>query len=150
MSRRYVESLLAYREREVFLAGLWHITGYEQQPHLVRKQSSSDTTYTIARKIGLLVRSVTAFSNAPLVGIFYAGVCISAGAMAYIIFLTVNWLFFAKPQSGWTSVIASVWLLGGITNVFIGIVGIYLSKIFTEVKQRPYTTIRQIHGQRAE
>ncbi len=149
MSRRYVDSLMDYREREVFIAGLWYITGFEQRPHRVSKQSSSDTTYTVTRKIAMLIRSITAFSNAPLVGIFYAGTCISLGATAYIAYLITNWLFFARPQSGWTSVIASVWLLGGITNVFIGIVGIYLSKVFTEVKQRPYTTIRQIYGQQA-
>lgn len=55
-------------------------------------------------------------------------------------------LFWATPLSGWTSVMASIWLLGGMIISFIGIIGIYLSKIFTETKQRPYTIVRQIYA----
>lgn len=146
MSRRYVEALLRHQEREVFMAGLWHITGFVQAPHTVRKHSTSDTTYTFRRKMSLLVNSVTSFSNAPLVSIFYIGVSISAFAVLYISYLVTHWLFFARPLSGWTSVMASIWLLGGMIISFIGIVGIYLSKIFSETKQRPYTIVRQIHG----
>jgi len=146
MSRRYVEALLRHQEREVFMAGLWHITGFVQSPHTVRKHSTSDTTYTFRRKMSLLVNSVTSFSNAPLVSIFYIGVSISAFAVLYISYLVTQWLFFARPLSGWTSVMASIWLLGGMIISFIGIVGIYLSKIFSETKQRPYTIVRQIHG----
>jgi putative glycosyltransferase len=54
-------------------------------------------------------------------------------------------MFFASPLSGWTSVMASIWLLGGMIISFLGILGIYLSKIFSETKQRPYTIIRQIY-----
>jgi len=55
-------------------------------------------------------------------------------------------MFLAKPLSGWTSVMASIWLLGGMVISFIGVVGIYLSKIFSETKQRPYTIVRQIYA----
>lgn len=146
MSRRYVQALLLHDEREVFLAGLWHITGFDQQPHTVRKHSTSETTYTFRRKMALLVNSVTSFSNAPLVSIFYVGIGISLTAGIYTTFLIVNWLFLAKPPSGWTSVMASIWLLGGMVISFIGVVGIYLSKIFSETKRRPYTIVRQVYG----
>ncbi|WP_347903242.1 hypothetical protein [Pseudomonas purpurea] len=49
---------------------------------------------------------------------------------------------------GWTSVMASIWLLGAMIISFIGVVGIYLSKIFSGTKQRPYTIVRQVHGKR--
>jgi putative glycosyltransferase len=146
MTRRYVEALLQHREREVFMAGLWHITGFDQQPHVVKKHSTSQTTYTFRRKMSLLVNSVTSFSNAPLVGIFYVGLAISLLAMGYISYLCLQWFFWAKPLSGWTSVMASIWLLGGMVISFIGIVGIYLSKIFSETKQRPYTVVRHIYA----
>ncbi len=146
MSRRYVNALLEHREREVFLAGLWHITGFDQKPFIVHKHSTSETTYTLRRKMSLVVNSVTSFSNAPLIGIFYVGLAICAIAIAQIAYLLANWAILSRPLSGWTSVMASIWLLGGLTISFIGVVGVYLSKIFSETKQRPYTIVRQIYG----
>jgi putative glycosyltransferase len=146
MTRRYVDALLRHEEREVFMAGLWYITGFDQRPQIVRKHSTSETTYTFRRKMSLLVNSVTSFSNAPLVSIFYIGVAISLFAAIYIVYLIGHWLFFAKPMSGWTSVMASIWLLGGMIISFIGVVGIYLSKVYSETKQRPYTIVRQVYA----
>jgi len=146
MTRRYVQSLLRHEEREVFLAGLWHITGFTQRPCTIRKLSSSETTYTFRRKMSLLVNSVTSFSNAPLVAIFYIGIAIFGFSALYTGWLIISWMFLAKPLSGWTSVMASIWLLGGMVISFIGVVGIYLSKIFSETKRRPYTIIRQVYA----
>lgn len=146
MTRRYVDALLRHEEREVFMAGLWHITGFDQSPQIIKKHSTSETTYTFRGKMALLVNSVTSFSNAPLVGIFYIGILISLVAVLYIGYLAIQWMLLAKPLSGWTSVMASIWLLGGMVISFIGIVGIYLSKIFSETKQRPYTIVRQIYA----
>lgn len=146
MSRCYVDALLLHKEREVMIAGLWHITGFNQQPSTVVKHSSSETTYTIRRKVSILVNSITSFSNTPLVVIFYFGVTISILASTYTTYLIINWLFFTTPLSGWTSVIASIWLLGGLVISFIGVIGIYLAKIFSETKQRPYTIVKKIYA----
>ena len=118
----------------------------DQRPQAVQKHSTSQTTYTLRRKLSLLVNSVTSFSNAPLVSIFYVGLAISLLALVYICYLVLTWLYIEKPLSGWTSVMASIWLLGGMIISFIGIVGIYLSKIFSETKQRPYTIVRQVYA----
>ncbi|VVE76857.1 glycosyl transferase [Pandoraea captiosa] len=144
MSRRYVDALLQHREREVFMAGLWHITGFAQTALTVSKLSNSSSTYTFRKKVSLLVNSITSFSNAPLVGIFYTGVTISLMAAAYVVFLLVHWLFFNRPPSGWTSVMASIWLIGGLLMSSVGVIGIYLSKVFLETKHRPYTIVRQV------
>jgi putative glycosyltransferase len=146
MTRRYVDALLRHDERELDIGGLWYITGFEQHPQTVNKLSSSETTYTLRRKLALFVNSVTSFSNAPLVYIFYAGLAISLLAGCYAAFVIIQWLVLAEPVSGWTSVIVSIWLLGGWVILFIGIIGIYLSKVFLEVKRRPYTIVRQVHG----
>jgi putative glycosyltransferase len=150
MTRRYVDALLCHQEREVFMAGLWHITGFDQRPQIIKKHNTSETTYTFSRKMSLLVNSVTSFSNAPLVSIFYIGVAISLFALTYIAYLVMHWIFLEKPMSGWTSVMASIWLLGGMVISFIGVVGIYLSKIFSETKQRPYTIVRQIYAKQQD
>jgi putative glycosyltransferase len=93
---------------------------------------------------------VTSFSNTPLVVIFYIGLAISLFAMVYSAYIVAQWLFFSKPVNGWTSVMASIWLLGGMLISFIGVVGIYLSKIFFETKLRPYTIVRDIYGKQQE
>ena len=149
MSRRYVNALLLHDEREVFMLGLWIITGFRQFPLLITKTHKGKTSYTFHRKLSLFVNSVTSFSSAPLIGIFVSGVAISILAVAYMLFLVVNWFFFHKPASGWTSVIASVWLLGGINTAFLGVIGIYVSKIFSETKRRPYTIVRHIYGKKS-
>ena len=146
MSRRYVNALLLHQEREVFLAGLFIITGFDQKPQRVTKGATSQTTYTLRRKLSAFVNSVTSFSNAPLTAIFYTGVTISCGAAIYTGYLVIKWLCYARPPTGWTSVMASIWLLHGLLISFVGIIGIYLSKIFSESKCRPNSIVRQIYG----
>ncbi len=76
MTRRYVDALVQHQDREVFLAGLWHITGFTQTSLIVKKHCTSQTTYNLRKKISILVNSVTSFSNKPLVAIFYTGILI--------------------------------------------------------------------------
>jgi len=146
MTRRYVDALLLHKEREIMIAGLWVITGFDQQAQSVKKLCRSKTTYTFIRKMSIILNSVTSFSNAPLIGIFYIGLGISAVASFYMVFVVLSWAFLQHPVEGWTSIMASIWLIGGMIISFIGIVGLYLSKIFIETKQRPYTIVRQIYG----
>lgn len=150
MTRRYVKALLRHEEREIFMAGLWHITGFDQQPQVVKKHSTSQTTYTLKKKMSLFINSVTSFSNVPLISIFHIGVLISIFSLIYIGYLIVNKLFFATPLSGWTSIMASIWLIGGMVISFIGVIGIYISKMFSEIKQRPYTIVRQIYAKQQD
>ncbi len=145
MTRQYVHALLQHEEREVFIPGLWHITGFQQHPQYVKKHNSSETTYTLRRKIALFVNAITSFSNTPLISIFYVGVFILVFAGIYTGCLIINRLLFHTILNGWTSIMASVWLLGGLIISFIGIIGIYLSKVFSEIKRRPYTIVRQIY-----
>jgi putative glycosyltransferase len=146
MTRRYVNSLLLHKERETEIGGLWLITGYSQTPYVVIKGSTSETTYTLLRKISLLVNSVTSFSSFPLLIIFYIGMLISIGSAFNILLIVIQWWFSSQSLLGWTSIIASIWLLGGVIILSVGIVGIYLSRIFEEVKARPYTIVRKIYG----
>lgn len=147
MTRQYVNALLLHQEREIFILGLWHLTGFDQRPHFIKKKSLSITNYTLSKKISLAINAITSFSNAPLIWIFNIGALISFFLLGYVIYLIIHWLFHTKSITGWTSIMASIWLVGGLIICFIGIVGIYLSKMFTEIKQRPYVIIRKIyHG----
>jgi len=143
MTRRYVDSLVQHRDREMTLAPLWVITGYHQTPVTVEKQSHSESTYSLPRRIATFVDMVTSFSNRPLIYIFYLGSAIMALSAVYGVFLVWKTARGEVGVSGWPTVIASIWFLGGTTIFCLGVIGVYLSKIFTESKDRPYTIIRE-------
>ncbi|ROZ79119.1 glycosyltransferase family 2 protein [Ramlibacter sp. WS9] len=145
MSRRYVDALLLHREREVNIGGLWIITGFKQTQLPVQKLSVSPTTYSLSRKISHLVNAVTSFSSVPLAMTFYAGLLISLSAMLFIFFLVGRYFSASAPPDGYTSIVASIWLFSGLIIFFMGVQGIYIAKIFSEVKQRPYTVVRRVY-----
>jgi len=146
MSRRYIDALLLHKENEVFLNGLWAITGFVQKPYLITKENYSQTTYTFLKKIHLVVNAITSFSNQPLIAIFYMGVIILSFSSVYIMILLYQYYSNNVSVDGWTSMIASIWFLGGLMITFMGIIAIYLSKVFIESKRRPYTITKKIYS----
>ncbi|OQW92256.1 MAG: glycosyl transferase [Thiotrichaceae bacterium IS1] len=146
MTRRYVNALLSHREREIVMSCLWVITGFKQCSQTVKKHTTSNTTYSLSKKFGHLVNAITSFSEAPLKMIFVCGIVVFCGSILYAADLIFNRLFMSQPVDGWTSIMVSIWVLGGMVISFIGVIGIYLAKIFSETKQRPYVIIRDLYG----
>jgi putative glycosyltransferase len=144
MSSRYVQALISHREREINIGGLWVITGFKQCHHEVTKLSTSLSVYTNRHKLDHLINSITSFSSLPLRFSFYAGVAISFSAFLFIGYQSYLYIFKTPPE-GYVSVIASIWLFSGLIILLNSIQGIYISKIFMEVKQRPQTIIRKIY-----
>ena len=144
MSRRYVDALLKYGEREYFAAGIFHLTGYLQVPFPVNKMSFSKTTYSFKKKLSMALNSVLSFSNKPLRMVFNFGFVITVSSAIYIVYLLYRQFFFGGSLVGWTSVIVSVWFLGGCILLSMGLIGLYLAKVFSEVKQRPMYQVRQV------
>ena len=145
MSRRYVQALLQHQEREMIISGLWVITGFKQAPQIIKKLSSSPTTYSFAKRLAYFVNAVTSFSSKPLVVTFYSGLGIFLTALVFIAHLLIRYVFGAIPPDGYTSIIASIWLFSGLIIFFLGVQGIYISKLYSEVKQRPTAIIRDIY-----
>jgi putative glycosyltransferase len=145
MSRKYVAALLQHREREMLLAGLWELTGFTQIPLRVTKHAKGSSTYSTRMKIGHAVNAITSFSNKPLVLIFYLGCVILLSSTLAALYLIVRKILFGSLLLGWASLIVSIWMLGGMTIFCLGIIGIYLAKIFIEVKQRPYSIVKDIY-----
>jgi putative glycosyltransferase len=145
MSRRYVDALVTHQESEFVMSALWAFTGFTQLPVTVRKHLKATSSYGLRQKIAHLVNAITSSSNKPLVLIFYLGCLILVLSSIAALDLVVRKLFFGVLLQGWASLIVSVWLLGGLTIFCLGLIGIYLAKVFTEVKRRPYTIIRRIY-----
>jgi putative glycosyltransferase len=147
VTKAYNDALIKYQESELFIGGIWADAGFRQKPIITNKSSKSETTYTFRKKISLLVTSITSFSSKPLVYIFNIGLFTTFVSFLFILKLLFNKLFYGVAFEGWTSLIVSVWFFGGLIILLLGIIGIYLSKIFIETKNRPYTIVRKYYKQ---
>lgn len=145
MKREYVIELLNYKETDFNFGALMVDCGFLQKPIIVKKNASATTTYNFSKKVSLAVTSIVSFSSKPLVYASYLGVLITLLSVIYLGKLVFDKLFFGIAIEGWTSLIVSVWLFGGLIILFLGIIGIYLSKIFIEVKRRPYSIVKRIY-----
>jgi putative glycosyltransferase len=145
MTRRYVDSLLLHRERELLISGIWHLTGYEQVAIPAIKHNHSPTSYPFRKRFGLMLMSVISHSDRPLRWIFYTGLGILTFAFFYIAYIAVIYLLYGRTVNGYLSIILSLWLIGGLNFLFLGTIGIYIATIFSETKQRPNTIVRAIY-----
>jgi putative glycosyltransferase len=144
MRREYVKSLLRHREQPPVIGGLFVITGYRQIGVPITKGSRDGSSYNFRLRSRMFLDGLTAFSTVPLSLISYFGLLVSFIAMILGALILFQRTLFGSA-AGWASVMVSVWFLGGAIIFCIGVIGIYISNIFLEVKNRPYTIIRQIH-----
>lgn len=147
MTRQYAQTLSGLPERKVSLAGLFAWPGFKQIPvKIERNIRRGKSTYTFAKRVSLFAKSIVDFSAAPLVAIFYLGMIIATFAFATALYFLV--LKIVDPDtviSGFTSIIVSIWLVGGINIAVLGVVGIYVSRLYIEAKGRPRTIVRRIY-----
>ncbi|MEW6079013.1 MAG: glycosyltransferase family 2 protein [Thermodesulfobacteriota bacterium] len=145
MTRKYVQALIMHKESEVELGGIYSITGFKQISLTVKKGSKDKTTYTLRKKLSLTIKSITGFSNRPLIYIAVLGAFILFLSFLYALYVFLVRVFVGEAPSGYMTIVLSIWFLGGLTIFSIGVIAIYLSVIFTEVKNRPYTIIKNIY-----
>ena len=147
MSRRYVDALLLHNENSLFLAGIFELTGFKQEPVIIEKKYRGKSSYGMFKRFKLMAEGITSFSSFPLVLFFYVGFVISLCSFVYAVYLTFKVLFRAKVVPGWTSLMVSLWFLSGTILISLGIIGVYLSKIYYEVKKRPNFIIKKFYGE---
>ena len=145
MTKQYVEALLRYTESRTMPAGLMILAGFNQVPYLMDKKYKGSTTYTFLKRLRLALNSLTAFSARPLVAICLFGFLITIVSTIAISVIISLKLMHNEFQVGWISVISSVWLVGGLLMASVGIVGIYIARIFDQVKARPLYIVKEIH-----
>jgi putative glycosyltransferase len=145
MARRYVDAVVSYPETQLELWGIFVLAGFEQRAIQVAKSSKGTSTYSFTRKLRMMIDSVTSFSSIPLVASFILGLIMTAVSFGFIIWLLVQRFVYDEMIEGWTSTLISIWFIGGLILFSLGIIGIYLAKMFLEIKNRPLTVIRKIH-----
>jgi polyisoprenyl-phosphate glycosyltransferase len=95
------------------------------------------STYTAAKLLRLAADTIIAYSDKPLRLSVRFGFVIAALAFCYGLYIIVRALLYGSPITGWSSLIASVYFIGGIIIAILGVIGIYLGKTFEEAKKRP-------------
>jgi putative glycosyltransferase len=147
MTRNYVDALLTVGDKNVFLAGMMHWIGYKQIPCIIRKgQRKGESTYTLGKRINLLVEAITSFSEKPLRLLFYLGILVLV-VTSFIasVFIIRKLLYPETVLMGFTSVVVVLLFGVGMILSALGLIGIYLSKVFNQVKNRPLYAVRKVY-----
>ncbi|MFC4182126.1 glycosyltransferase family 2 protein [Saccharococcus thermophilus] len=138
MSRRVVEALERFEEVNLFLRGIVPLLGFRSTTvYYDRKERLAGTTkYPLKKMIAFALDGITSFSITPIRMISLLGfVSFFVSVLFGIYFLVLK--FTGYTQTGWTSLITSIWLLGGLQLIALGLIGEYIGKIYKETKRRP-------------
>ena len=146
MRRPFVDALLRLPERNLFLAGSFAWLGFRQEARAVEKGlRKTASTYTARRLAALFIDALTSFTSYPLRVIFTSGIAIAALAIVSGSALATYKILHPEAISlGWASIVVSIWFLGGLTISFLGVIGIYLAKVFNEAKGRPLYVVKAV------
>lgn len=145
LSRRAVKALLSMPERTLFLRGAVPWIGFPSTELSYRpgKRRSGETKYSFSAMFSFALDGITSFSVKPLRLASMFGCLISAAGFLYALYALIVRLFTDKTVEGWTSLLISVLIIGGIQLIFMGIIGEYLGKLFLEAKHRPHYLVKE-------
>ncbi|MBO5602294.1 MAG: glycosyltransferase family 2 protein [Prevotella sp.] len=138
MSKRAVKALLQYPERNLFLRGMVRKVGFKEGfVYYDRKEREAGTTkYPLSKMIRLSFDGITSFSVAPLQFITIIGLIMMVVSVLAIVWAVYEYIKDHTIQ-GWTSILVSLWFIGGVVTTALGVIGTYIGKIYSEVKRRP-------------
>lgn len=138
MSERAVAALMQYRERNMFLRGLVRQLGFNEGRVYYdrKKRTAGESKYPLRKMLALSIDGITSFSTEPMKFITLMGLVMTLVSVIIIVYGLYEH-FNGKTIEGWTSIMVSLWFIGGVIMTGVGITGTYIGKIYVEVKQRP-------------
>ena len=138
MSRRTLAALMTYGERNLFLRGMVRTLGFPQAMVYYDRgeRFAGESKYPLRKMLAFAIDGITSFSVRPLRLISIVGLSFMLVALAVIVYGLVAWLC-GRTIQGWTSLLVSLWFIGGAILVALGVIGEYVGKIYAEVKRRP-------------
>ncbi|MDI6552908.1 glycosyltransferase family 2 protein [Leuconostoc falkenbergense] len=144
MSRRSVEYLLQYKERNLFLRGIVPTIGFPSTVvYYARKEREAGTTkYPLRKMLSFAWDGITSFSVAPMHFVLGMGVVTTLVSLFMLLYITWQYLSGSTIQ-GWSSLMVSIWFLGGVQLIGLSVMGEYVGKVFNEVKGRPRYIIQE-------
>ena len=151
MSRRALESLAEYKEVNLFLRGIVPMLGYKTAvvEYARGERFAGESKYPLKKMLAFAMEGITSLSTRPIKFITMLGFFIFAVSIAMLIYTIVRWATGASIV-GWASTVCSIWAIGGLMLLAIGIIGEYIGKIYLETKERPRYLIEQVLDSRDE
>ena len=145
MSKKALDILESYKERNLYLRGIIPMFGLNTTTveDVISERTAGASKYTVKKMLHLALDGITSFSIKPIYNIVYLGIFfifISFCIGIYVIHAIVT----GTSVPGWSSLILSIWFVGGFILICIGTIGVYIGKIYNEVKMRPLYNIKDI------
>jgi polyisoprenyl-phosphate glycosyltransferase len=148
--RNVIEGFKQMREQDRFyplsIKWLGFKTGFVEVEHAWSKRDGATTSYDFSKLFNLAIDSIISYSNKPLKISIAVGFLISLFAFLYGFYLVFSYLYLGATVEGWTSILVSIYFVGGLVILNMGILGLYIGKIFDEAKKRPLYVIREKVG----
>ena len=144
MDKKVVEVFSDFSENELFIRGLVNWLGFKQFAidYTPAERFSGTSKYTVKKMTKFALQGITSFSTRPLHIAIFLGFGLTIFAFLFYIIYVVYSIYFGHVISGWTSVIATIVFFGGLNLIVLGIIGMYIGKLFMQSKQRPNYLIR--------
>ena len=145
LDRSVVEALKNFNENNLFYRGIIPGLGFRQHgiDYIPNERFSGNTKYTFSKMVRFALTGITSSSAKPLYFSIYLGAFLALCSFFYALYAIYVSIFTTEAVAGWTSTIASILFIGGIQLMMLGIVGIYLGKLFSESKKRPNYIIEE-------
>ncbi|MEI6087693.1 MAG: glycosyltransferase family 2 protein [Bacteroidota bacterium] len=144
MSKRVVTIFSSFTEADIFMRGMIKWMGFQQIgiEYTAANRGSGISKYTVKKMLRLALQGITSYSTKPLYIAAYLGLFFSLFSLLYIPYIVIS-LLRGNVISGWASVIATIAFFGGLQLMILGIIGIYLGKLFMQSKQRPHYIVKE-------
>ncbi|WP_086312455.1 hypothetical protein A5821_000150 [Enterococcus sp. 7F3_DIV0205] len=144
LSQRACKQLVNFKETSIFVRGIVPLLGFSSTKVYYdrKKREAGESKYPLKKMISFSIEGLTSFSIAPIKFILSLGM-ISLVVATIITIYSLSRKIIGETVSGWTSMMISLWILGGLQLISISIIGLYIGKIFMEVKHRPRFIIEQ-------
>jgi glycosyltransferase involved in cell wall biosynthesis len=145
LSRRVLEGLAGYREVNLFLRGMVPLVGFKSSTVMYerRERFAGVSKYPFKKMLALALDGITSLSVKAIRLILGLGVIIFLFSLVMLLYALISkWT--GHADTGWTSILASIWMIGGIQLLCLGVIGEYIGKIYSETKQRPRYIIEKI------
>jgi glycosyltransferase involved in cell wall biosynthesis len=145
MSQRAVQAFSEYKETNLFIRGIIPLLGYKTDCVYYERleRAAGESKYPLKKMLALAFNGISSFSIKPINMILGMGVAMLVIALGVAIYSLVQF-FRGQVEPGWTSLMLSIWFIGGIQLISLGLVGQYIGKVYTEVKQRPRYNIEKV------
>lgn len=151
MSSRALDALSEFEEVNLFLRGLAPLVGFQSDVVAYDRSErfAGESKYPFKKMLAFAIDGITSFSVKPLRLITTVGLVVFVASLFMLLYALISWIA-GHTVTGWTSLLASIWMIGGIQLLSLGVIGEYVGKIYNEAKRRPRFIIDRYLNERGD